>query len=281
MIRILTDTASDITREQALAMDVELVPLGIHFKSGETYDQMADPYFDDFYDRLAASRDLPITSQPTPEAYLSVYDQAAALGDEVIVITLSAQSSGTHQVALLARDMGEYPGIHVVDSGLAAIGQRLLVEYAVRLREEGRAAAEIRDILTGAAERVRFFAALDTLRYMRKGGRISMGAEMLGGMMGVKPLIAMEGGATKLVGKARGHAGVITSLVKMMEEHGDFDPAMPVYFGYSRDAQPAKNFRRLVSARFHLRQTALHPVGGAIGTHVGPGCIGVAYLEKQ
>lgn len=281
MIRIVTDTASDITREQALAMDVELVTLGIHFKNGEFYDQLTDPYFDDFYERLSSSRELPITSQPAPEDYLTFFEKARDLGDEVIVITLSSGSSGTWQVARLARELADYPGVYIIDSTLAAIGQRLLVEYAVRLREEGRSAGEIRDTLTGAAGRVRLFAALDTLKYLRKGGRISMGAEVLGGMMGVKPLIKMEDGVTLLAGKARGHAGAITSLVRLIGEHADFDPAMPVYFGYTRDAQPAKNFRRLVSAKFQLHSTVLYPVGGAIGTHVGPGGLAIAYLEKH
>lgn len=281
MIRIVTDTASEITFEQARAMDVELVTLDIQFKSGEPYDQTADPYFDEFYDRLAASRELPTTSQPSPEDYISLFEAAGEAGDEVILITLSSLSSGTHQVARLAREMAGCPGVYVIDSGLAAIGQRLLVEYAVRLREEGRTAGEIRDMLIGAAGRVRLFASLDTLKYLRKGGRISMGAEVLGEMMGIKPIIKMEDGATLLAGKARGHAGGITTLVKMIGEHADFDESMPVYFGYTRDAQPAKNFRRLVSAKFQLRNTVIYPVGGAIGTHVGPGGIAVAYLEKQ
>ncbi len=280
MIRIVTDTASDITREQALCMDVELVQLPVAFKQGEPYDPALDPYFDEFYERLLAGRDLPLTSQPAPDDYLSIFERARELGDDVIVITLSGQSSGTIQVATAAREMAGYDRIYIVDSLLAAIGQRLLVEYAVRLREEGRPAGEIRDILTGAAGRVRLFAQLDTLKYLRKGGRISLPSEFLGGMMGIKPIIQMEDGATKLAGKARGHAGAITALVRLIGEHDGFEPGFPVYFGYTRDAQPAKNFRKLVSAKFHLRDTVLYPVGAAIGTHVGPGGIAIAYLER-
>lgn len=280
VIRIITDTSSEITLSEARKLDIELIEQPVSFGPDNPYDQLADPGFEEFYERLEASRELPVTSAPSPGDFLDSFERAAELGDDVIAIILSAQSSGTYNIAQMAREMSGYENIFVIDSKLASIGQRLLVEYAVALRAEGRSAGEIRDLITGASGRVRLYASLDTLKYLRKGGRISMGAEVLGSMLGIKPIIEMRDGATKMAGKARGHAGLVTTLVKMISEHSGFDSTTPVYFGYTREAQSASNFRRLVSAKFCLRRTVIYPVGATIGAHVGPGGIAIAYLEK-
>lgn len=280
MIRIITDTASDITGLQAAAMDVARVPLRIHFDEAP-YDPLADEDFSQFYSLLESSKSLPTTSQTSPGDYLPLFQDAKEHGDTVIAILLSGALSGTVQSAHIAKDMAAYNNIHIIDSRQAIIGQRLLVEYAVRLRDEGKSAACIVDTITDALGRIRLFGALQTLKYLRKGGRIPKSTEMVGTVLGIKPIISLQQGSIVMAGKARGHAGAMTAMVKLIGENTRFDPAAPVYFGYTQDEKAARNFRKLATVKYHLTNTAFHPVGPVVGTHIGPGAFAVAYLVKD
>lgn len=281
MIKILTDTASDITPGQALAMDVLLVPLRVMFKD-VAYEPAQDEDFDTFYTLLPTSKELPTTSQPSPADFLAHFSQAKEDGDEVIAITISGKLSGTVQSAEIAKELADYEDVYVIDSKNAALGQRLLVEYAVKLRAEGKTAAEINQLVQNAVRRVVLFAALDTLKYLRKGGRIPKSAEILGTVMGIKPIITLdENGAVVMAGKARGHAGAMASLIKMMDSNNKFSKEAPVYFGYTQQPIPCRNLRKLATARYKLEETRQFAVGPVIGTHVGPGGVAVAYMMQE
>lgn len=280
MIRIVTDTASDISLPQAKKMGVDLVRLSVTFGDAP-YDQDQDENFDTFYQMLGTSKQLPVTSQPSPDAFLSVFNDAKKNGEEVIAILLTSKVSGTVQSATIAKELCDYDKIHIIDSMQGIIGQRLLVEYALRLRDEQKSAKEIIEVIEDAYPRVKIFAALDTLKYLRKGGRIPKTAEMIGTMMGIKPLVKLEDGMLVMAGKARGHAGAVTSMMKLVGENADFDPVAPVYFGYSGTPQQLIAFRKLCTQKFQLKDTATHAVGAVIGTHLGPGAFAIAYLTKN
>lgn len=279
MIHIITDTGSDLTLAQAAAMDVELVPMSVSF--GEhPYDQLADEHFSLFYKQLTEEKALPVTSQPSPGDFLARFLPAVEAGDSVVAILLSSRLSGTMQSALIAREMADSSDIYIIDSQQAAVGQRLLVEHAVALRAKGLTASEIAAVVTEMSGRVRLYAALDTLKYLRKGGRIPRSTEVLGTALGIKPIIQLAAGPIVMAGKARGHAGAVTSLVKLVEQHRNFDPLTPVYFAYTASEAMGGNFRKLACAHFKLKNTVIYPVGATIGTHIGPGAIALAYLER-
>lgn len=280
MVKIVTDTASDITRAQADALGVTLVPIGVQFKDF-VYDPAQDEGFDEFYALLQESKDLPTTSQPPPAAFLDVFSEAKQQGDEVVVLLLSGALSGTVQSAALAKDLADYEKVYIIDTKSATLGERLLVEYAVMLRDEGKSAAEIAAATQDAVGRVKLFAAIDTLKYLRKGGRIPKTAEIVGTVMGIKPIITLdEEGKIVMAGKARGHAGAVTSLVKLMNANANVDTTLPVYYGYTLDMQPCHNFRKLTTLRYKFKNTAQYAVGPVVGTHIGPGGIAVVYLTK-
>ena len=279
MIKIVTDTAADITQTQAQAMDVTVVSLGILF-GDVPYYQLQDENFELFYRLLESAKNLPVTSQPAPDAFLNEYKEAKENGDDVIVITISGQLSGTIQSANIAKEISGYDKIHIIDSKQAAIGQRLLVEQAVKLRDEGMLAADIANELENMAQRVVLFAALDTLKYLRKGGRIPKSAELLGTVMGIKPLITLVDGAIVMAGKARGGAGALASMVRLVTESGRIDNACSVYFGYTGDDGHCLRFRKLIIAKLKSKNTKIFPVGGTIGTHVGTGAFAIAFLKK-
>lgn len=278
MIRILTDSSADITRAQAAQMQVNTVALDVSF-GDDPYDAQNDETFETFYDMLAKCRALPTTSQPSPEGFLVLYNEAKAAGDDVIVITISSKISGTYQSACLAREMAAYSRIFVTDSLSAIMGQRLLVELAVAMRSEGADAEQIISAVENARNRVVIMAGLDTLKYLEKGGRIPKSTRVLGTMLGVKPLAELVGGKIVMAGKARGRTAAFSALMEMARKKSDFDPSFPICFGYTGDDTLCTAFRERFINTFHVQDFRTYPIGSVVGTHVGPGAFVVSYLR--
>lgn len=279
MIQIVTDSASDITLKQAEEMNVQIVPLTILFEDG-VCPQETDEDFQIFYEKLIKENGLPKTSQPTPNKYLEIFRLAKEVGDEVLVITLSGGLSGTVQSAKLAKDLAGYERIEIIDSKQAILTQRMLVEYAVKLRDEGKTLDEITALVLKQREKLTVFGMLDTLTYLKKGGRIPASMALLGNLLRIKPVIILKDSVLEQLGKARGRKDGLKMLCAQMEE-AEIDLSFPVYFGYTLDPEPTKQFQAEREQKFQLKNTKLYPVGGVIGTHVGPNCVAVAFAVKD
>ena len=279
MIQIVTDSASDITLKQAEEMNIQIVPLTILFEDG-VCPQETDEDFQIFYEKLIKENGLPKTSQPTPNKYLEIFRLAKEVGDEVLVITLSGGLSGTVQSAKLAKDLAEYERIEIIDSKQAILTQRMLVEYAVKLRDEGKTLDEITALVLKQREKLTVFGMLDTLTYLKKGGRIPASMALLGNLLRIKPVIILKNSVLEQLGKARGRRDGLKMLCTQMEE-AEIDLDFPVYFGYTLDPEPTKQFQAEMEQKFQLKNTKLYPVGGVIGTHVGPNCVAVAFAVKD
>ena len=279
MIQIVTDSASDITLKQAEEMNIQIVPLTILFEDG-VCPQETDEDFQIFYEKLIKENGLPKTSQPTPNKYLEIFRLAKEVGDEVLVITLSGGLSGTVQSAKLAKDLAEYERIEIIDSKQAILTQRMLVEYAVKLRDEGKTLDEITALVLKQREKLTVFGMLDTLTYLKKGGRIPASMALLGNLLRIKPVIILKDSVLEQLGKARGRKDGLKMLCAQMEQ-AEIDLSFPVYFGYTLDPEPTKQFLAEMEQKFQLKNTKLYPVGGVIGTHVGPNCVAVAFAVKD
>lgn len=279
MIQIITDSASDITLEQAREMNIHIVPLTIMFEDGEC-PQEKDEDFEIFYERLVKAKKLPTTSQPSPERYLKLFETAKKQGDQVLVITLSSGLSGTIGAARVAKDLSEYDQIYILDSKQAIIAQRVVVEYAVKLRAEGCTIEEMIEKLEDLRERVTISGVLDTLTYLRKGGRVPASLAILGNAIGIKPVIVLEDTILKTLEKVRGRKAGKKALWKRLEAF-DVDPEFPVYFGYSSDPKITEEFAAETIEKYHLEDTRISPVGGVIGTHVGTSCIALCFVRKK
>ena len=279
MIQIVTDSASDITLKQAEEMNIQIVPLTILFEDG-VCPQETDEDFQIFYEKLIKENGLPKTSQPTPNKYLEIFRLAKEVGDEVLVITLSGGLSGTVQSAKLAKDLAEYERIEIIDSNQAILTQRMLVEYAVKLRDEGKTLDEITALVLKQREKLTVFGMLDTLTYLKKGGRIPASMALLGNLLRIKPVIILKDSVLEQLGKARGRKDGLKMLCAQMEQ-AEIDLSFPVYFGYTLDPEPTKQFQAEMEQKFQLKNTKLYPVGGVIGTHVGPNCVAVAFAVKD
>ena len=199
MIQIITDSASDITTKEAEEMGIQIVPLRIQFEETEQD-------FLTFYKRLEQVDQLPKTSQPSPQAYLEYFEAAKEAGDDVLVITLSSGLSGTIGAARTAKDISEYDRVFLVDSRLAILAQRMLVEYAVKLRAQQMPVEEIVKKLEEIRDQITVCGMLDTLTYLKKGGRIPAALAVIGNVIGIKPVIILEDKILKPIAKVRGRS---------------------------------------------------------------------------
>ena len=278
MLQIITDSASDITREEAQEMNISVVPLRIQFEDGECPQETGED-FPKFYERLVQSEKLPTTSQPSPQEYLGYFEAAKEKGDEVLVITLSSGLSGTIGAAETAKQICGYDKIAIVDSRQAIIAQRMVVEYALSLRNQGMELNSIVKKLEELRYHITVCGVVDTLTYLRKGGRIPAGMDIIGNVIGIKPVIVLEDCVLKPLAKVRGRKAGKKMLYRRLEQV-ELDERFPVYFGYSSNRKLGEEFMKETIEKYHLKNAALFPVGGVIGTHVGTDCIAISFVEK-
>ena len=282
MVKILVDSASDLEQQDASELGVTVLPLQIRFGSEEYLDGVSLTHRE-FFEKLIETDELPQTSQINEYRFDEVFASLTADGSDVIAITLSSKLSGTHASAVKAAK--KYAGkVVVVDSLNACIGERILLEYAVRLVGEGKlTAAQIAAELDEKKGKIQLLAVLDTLKYLRKGGRISSVTAIAGEMLSIKPVISVVRGEVKLVGKAMGSKKGNNLLTQLVRDCGGIDFTMPYVLGYSglSDAFLQKYIRDSESLwKGYTDHVPYHMIGSTIGTHVGPGAIAVAFFAK-
>ena len=279
-IRIIVDSASDFPPEKAQLRRVIVVPLTIHFGPTTYYDGKTISN-DLFYKLLTAGAYHPTTAQPSPEAFLKLFEEAKAAGDQVLCILLSSNLSGTYQSANIAKGLCSYEEIYLVDSGTASAGIQILINYACKLRDGGLDAADIAGALESVKHRIRIYAAVDTLEYLRKGGRLSAAQAVLGAVSRLKPVIDVREGKVAVASKSFGMAAATKQLIKQVAEH-PVDDAFPSYFLYTDSTAMKEKFVSLLREK-GLLPTKMHDcgLGATIGTHVGPGAFGLAYVAAK
>ena len=279
-VKIIADSTADMRPE--IAAQVGIVPLSVHFGDRE-YISGVDINPKLFYEMLVESDTLPTTSQPSPYLFQEAFEKAVDEGYEVVCLTCSGKLSGTNQSANIAAS--EFEGkVHVVDSQTIAIGLGILVEYAVALAERGLGAEEIVLKWLQTRENIKLLALVDTLEYLKKGGRVSSAVALAGGLLNIKPVLSVNGGEIKLLGKARGSRQGNNLLVQEIQKAGGVDFAMPVMLGYTglSDALLQKYIQDSASLwEGHVEALPVSIVGSVVGTHVGPGAVAVAFFAAE
>ena len=278
-VRIITDSGSDILPGEHEGLVV--LPLSITFGT-TTYADGADLSHERFYELLVEEDDLPKTGQVNPYAFSQAFEDAYEAGDEVVCITLSSKLSGTYQSALTAASEAKVV-VRVVDSLNVCVGERILVEYALRLAAEGKSAAEIAEELERVRDNICVVGLLDTLEYLKRGGRISAAAAGVGALLSIKPVITVDDGEVKVLGKARGSKNGRNLLSEQVEKAGGIDFAMPVALGYAGLSDKLlrkyiEDSKAIWEPGFPDGRLPVHSVGATIGTHVGPGAIALAFF---
>ena len=276
--RIIVDSTADLVPE--IKERVHTVPLSVRFGDEEYIDGVTIDY-KTFYEKLIESDVLPTTSQANPDAFMKEFEKAKEAGESAVVITLASKLSGTYQSAMIAAD--DYEDIYVVDSGNVAMGSSILIELAFKLLDEGLSAKEIAEKLEEEKKKVVIVALLDTLEYLKKGGRISKTAAFAGNVLNIKPVLSVVDGEINMLGKARGSKMGNNLLVQEIDKAGGIDFSKPVLLGYS-GLSDVLLLKYIEDSRYiwegNLDEVRYTSVGSVIGTHAGPGAIVVAFFKN-
>ena len=278
-VRIVVDSTADVTDE--IRAKLSVVPLTVHFGEQEYVDGITINH-KQFYEMLVETDVLPTTSQPSPDAFAQVFRQAQEAGEQVVALTVSSKLSGTCQSAMIAA--ADFPdSVWVVDTKTVAIGCGILAELAVRLKEEGLSASEIVARLEEERENIRVIALLDTLEYLKKGGRISKTIAFAGGLLSIKPVVTIQDGEIHILGKARGSKQGNNLLVTEIQKAGGVDFTKPLMLGYTGLSDALLEKYVLDSGALwdgHGDCIWSTPISSVIGTHAGPGAIAVAFFKQ-
>ena len=285
-VAIVTDTASDITEEQAAEWGVRLARLKVVFKDA-AYDCGTEMTSQQFYERLLESNEVPTTSQPSPAEFQEIFAEELAAGREIVYLGLSSKLSGTFQSAETARSTfteEEQERIHLFDTLNLCITQLLLVRIAVRMRDEGKTVPMILNTMERLRPRVRLVAMFDTLEYVAKGGRLPAGVATAGKLLNVKPVLTCKDGKISILGLAKGSKNGKNMIHKALKKFGPADHDRPYQFGYTglSNAKLVKYLKdnEELYGTFN-EDLPINLVGPTIGTHVGPGAIAFAYVSQK
>lgn len=277
-VQIIVDSTVDMP--ERMKDRFRIVPLTVHFGAEEFIDGVTiDKHR--FYERLVESDELPTTSQASPAAFDAIFSDVASVGDSAVVVTLASKFSGTYQSACIAA--AEYDNIYVVDSKSAAIGSGILAEYALECADKGMDAKTIAETLEKKRDEICLIALLDTLEYLKKGGRISKTVAFAGGLLNIKPVITVVDGEIQVIGKARGSKQGNNLLVQKIHESGGIDFDEPIILGYSglSDSYLKKyveDSRDIWQDKVDSLDSTL--ICSVISTHTGPGVVAVAFFKK-
>ena len=279
MVRLITDSSADLEPKEYEQLKITCIPLNVMFGE-KAYQENVDLSKDQFYDLLAGG-EFPKTSQPAPQLLLDLFEEAKEAGDEAVYICISGAISGTYQTACATRELAESDDCYVLNSKNATGGLRLILEYAAKLRDEGRTAKEIIAAVESIQDKIVLYACMDTLEYLYRGGRISHLSYALGTLAQIKPIIHVDhAGRVDIPAKAMGMRKGMEHLCKQADAKMP-DPEFPLYVMYTNDRSVAET----LAVRLAEHGQAVHPdniiqVGAAIGSHVGPAACGLVYVGK-
>ena len=279
-VKFIIDSASDVLPGECKKLGAVHVPLTVRFGDKEFADAV-DLSHKKFYKMLTSGKEEhPTTSQIGPAAWAEVMEEVTRDGDTAVVITISSRLSGTYQSACIAAE--DFEGkVYVVDSMTATIGERLLLLYGVRLAADGMDAAAIKDRLDAVKDRIRIYGRIDTLEYLKKGGRISAASAVVGTMLNIKPLIAVQDGVVQNVAKARGAKLADKQLRELIAKSGGIDFSKPMCAAYSGlEDDNLKTFLSESTDMLCGSDVPIATVGCVIGAHVGPGAVAMAYFHN-
>lgn len=279
-VRIIVDSAADMEKEELEQMNVRLVPMSIIFDEemfldGVTIDKAQ------FYHKLVHEKIFPKTAQPSPEAFYQEFLEAKEAEDEVVVITISSALSGTFQSANIAKEMAEYDNIYLIDSMSATLGQRILVDMAVKERSLGQRAGQIAEKLESVKEKITITAVVDTLEYLQKGGRLTRAEAGIGTLANLKPIITLnQEGKVEMTDKALGKKRAFYKIVAAFAK-AEIDREYPAYFVYTMEEDNCDTMISMIEAAGYEKEYLIKKeIGGTIGAHVGNGAFGFVYISK-
>ena len=277
-IRIMTDSTCDLSPKDQERLGIQVIPLTVQF-SGVSYLDGIELTNEQFYNKLEKCDQLPTTSQVAPETFMDAFRARLDAGDEVVGIFISSEISGTYNSACMAKKALASDRLHIVDSRSATMGLALLVSEAAKQRDAGRSAPELYEHVAALTKKLRFLAAVNTLKYLRKGGRISATTVVIGEMLGMKPLVSVVDGAVQSAGKARGMKAALNTILQ--HALADLpDLRYEVAFAHSCAPDVLEQAISILKEPLALTNWLVCSIGSVIGTYAGKGAVGFAYFAK-
>ena len=278
MVKIITDSASDFEPNELKELMIDCIPLSVNFGDEEYKDNVTISK-DEFFDKLKNTTETVKTSQPSLHDIVEEFEVAEHSKDGGVAIFMSSKISGTANTAQIACDMIGCKNVYVIDSLTASAGQKLLVEYAVKLRRQGKNSKEIYEEIERIKTKISLLACLDTLEYLHNGGRVSQTKAMLTTVARIKPVIRLSDGDVELLAKSFNIKRGIKSLAERLERE-ELNPHFPVYVMYSDNESLANDLtsdiKRLLP-NVHSVETV--KVGAVIGSHIGTNACGIAFVK--
>lgn len=277
MIRIITDTLCDLTMEHAKEINIDILPLTVRF-GDEDYKCGIELSNEEFYEKLETSPANPSTAAVNPYEFEEIFQRYIDAGDEIVAILFSKFMSATYQSASIAAENINSDRLHLIDCENGAMGQALLIKTAVSMRDEGLSATEIAEKITALLPKTKTYIVIDTMEYLKRGGRISKSAALIGGLMKLHPVLQIIADGAKPVDKVKGKKSCNAWLInKLMESPADTSYRLVI--GHSNAPERAEAFKEQLIEAGIKNDIFITCIGPIVGTHIGPNCLGIGYIE--
>lgn len=277
MIRIITDSLCDLTMEHAKDLNIDILPLTVRFGEDD-YKCGVELSNEEFYEKLETSRDNPSTAAVNPYAFEEIFQRYIDAGDEIVAILFSKHMSATYQSASIAAENVKSDKLHLIDCENGAMGQALLIETAVSMRDEGLSASEIAEKIIALLPKTKTYIVIDTMEYLKRGGRISKSAALIGGLMKLHPVLQVIADGAKPVDKVKGKKSCNAWLVNKLAEN-PADTSYKLVIGHSNAPERAEAFKEQLREAGIKNDIFITCIGPIVGTHIGPNCLGIGYIE--
>ncbi len=279
MIRIITDSLSDFTPSDAQDKNIDVMPLSVRFGE-ESYLCGYEITNEEFYEKLVSSKESPSTAAVIPYDFEKKFKEYLEQGDEIIAILFTKNLSATYQSAVIAKNNLDSDKIHLIDTENASVAQGVLVQTAINMRDEGKSVDEIVSTIEDILQRAHIFIVLDTLEYLKCGGRISPSVAFVGGVLGLHPVIEISKGKLELIDKVKGTKAMSKWLVNKVDSL-PVDENYPVFIGHSNAKEKADSLCTMMKDKSFGGDIPTYCIGSSIGTHVGPDAIAIGYISKE
>ncbi len=277
MIRIITDSLCDLTMARARELNIDILPLLVRFGE-EEFKCGIELTNEEFYEKLATSPVSPTTAAVNPYEFEEIFERYLNAGDDVVAILFSRHMSATYQSAVIAAENINSERLHLIDCENGAMGQTLLIETAVAMRDEDMTADEIVERITALLPRTMTYIVIDTMEYLKRGGRISKSAALLGGLMKLHPVLQVVADGAKPVDKVKGKKSCNAWLINKLKEEAP-DTAYKLVIGHSNAPERADAFRDQLREAGIANEVFITCIGPVVGTHIGPNCLGIGYIK--
>ncbi len=278
-IQIITDSASDISFEEEKKYNIKIVPLTVHF-GRESYRDREEISPSQFYEKLQSFNGIPSTSQVTPSEFIDAFKSIIDAGDEIIGIFMSSTMSGTYNSAMIAKNTLDTDKISIIDSKMVTLGEALMVHHAIKMVEKGKTREEIVSKVHSMIDQCVTFMIVDTLEYLKKGGRLSASQAFFGSMLNIKPILTFSNGELVAKDKVRGKKKALNCIRSYLSEKEVNLKDKPVYMLHTGATEYLEDLKKILVEEYDANYIVESIVGAVVGTHAGPGAVAMSYVDE-